>query len=248
MAVKIPTSAPSERYKFHVENLRELERAITQTSRLARLEIARVDPQQSLRSLLRMYAFLLGAWAECRLRKLLHEECGFGEAERSCVTAATTQLDQWMQTVDAAFRKHHKLPKAELTSRTLGVAHAARREALRSVLSEELRIIIEIRNRLAHGQWVYPFNSDESRVESDKYKLINQENILSLQLKYALLGHLADAVHDLVVSPATFERDFDHHFKRLDQVRVNLRVKQYSSYEASLVANRRRHRASQDKG
>lgn len=242
MAVTIPARAPSKMYKHHVANLRELERALGQTARLARREIAGGDAQQSLRSLLRLYAFLLGAWAECRLRKLVHEQYGFSDDERSLVLSAETQLEQWQKAVDIAFRKHHKITKAELNARILGVSHAARRDALQSVLSDELRIIIEIRNKLAHGQWVYPFNSDGTAVEPEKYKLINQENLLSLQFKFALLGHLADAVHDLVVSPATFQRDFDAHFRRLEQVRMNLSVKKYADYERALVASRQKSR------
>lgn len=232
----------------HVENLRELERAIVQTARLAKAEIAGRDPQRSLRTLLRLYSFLLGAWAECRLRKLLHEQYGFNEAERARILAADTQLAQWERTVDSAFRKHHGIPRAALNSRVLGVSHAARRDALHSVLSGELNIIIEIRNKLAHGQWVYPFNNAGTAVESDKYALINKENLQSLQLKYSLLGHLADAVHDLVVSPAAFARDFDDHFKQLEQVRVNLSVKSYAKYEALLVCNRQKRKASRAEG
>lgn len=247
MAVTIPVRAPSKVYLHHVENLRELERAIGQTARLAKAEIARGDPQQSLRSLLRLYSFLLGAWAECRLCKLLYEQFGFDNEEREQILDADTQLEQWQRTVDNAFRKHHKVPHAELTSRVLGVSHAARRDALHSVLSGELRIIVEIRNKLAHGQWVYPFNNAGTAVEPDKYKSINKENLQSLQFKYALLGHLSDAIHDLVVSPTTFQRDFDEHFKHLEQVRVNLRVKSYENYEKSLVASRQKYRAARKK-
>lgn len=248
MAVTVPVRAPSKVYMHHVDNLRELERAITQTARLAKAEIAHGDPQRSLRSLLRLYSFLLGAWAECRLRKLLHEQFGFNDEERAHILAAGSQLEQWQSTVDSAFRKHHKIPKAELTSRVLGVAPAARRHALHSVLANELRIIIEIRNKLAHGQWAYPFNNAGTSVESDKFELINRENLLSLQFKYAMLGHLADAIHDLVVSPAAFRRDFDQHFKHLEQVRMNLKVKSYERYEISLVASRQKRRPTHTAG
>lgn len=248
MAVTIPVRAPSKIYRYHVANLRELERAIEQTARLARAEIARGDPQQSLRSLLRLHSFLLGAWAECRLSKLLHEQFGFSNEERAYILGADTQLEQWQRTVDSAFRKHHKVPRAKLTGRVLGVSHAARREALHDVLLNELRIIIEIRNKLAHGQWVYPLNNAGNSVEPRKYELINKENLLSLQFKYALLGYLTDAVHDLVVSPTTFQRDFDEHFKHLEQVRLNLAVKDYKSYEKSLVASRRKYRATRAVG
>lgn len=143
---------PSKIYMQHVANLRELELAISHTGRLARAEIASKDPQQSLRSLLRLYSFLVGAWSETRLRKLLHEEFGFSGTERGQIEKKSSQLEQWQETVDLAFRKHHSIKKAPLDDRSLGVAHAARRTALQDVLSSELRILIEIRNKLAHGQ------------------------------------------------------------------------------------------------
>lgn len=235
---------PSKIYMQHVANLRELELAISHIGRLARAEIASKDPQQSLRSLLRLYSFLVGAWAETRLRKLLHEEYGFSEAERNPIEKESSQLRQWKETVDLAFRKHHSIKKAPLDEKSLGVDHAARRVALQDVLSNELRILIEIRNKLAHGQWVYPFNNEGTAVEPEKYKLINRENLQSLQFKYALLGHLANAVHDLVVSPKTFERDFEDHFRKLFQVRTNLVTKDYSKYEARLVSSREKSRAA----
>lgn len=229
---------PSKIYMHHVANLRELELAITHAGRLAKAEIASQDPQKSLRSLTRLYAFLIGAWAETRLKKLLHEEFGFDDAERARIEQKSSQLEQWQETVDLAFRKHHHVTKAPLDERTLGVAHAARRSALLDVLSNELRIIIEIRNKLAHGQWVYPFNNEGTSVEQEKYKLINKENLQSLQFKYSLVGHLADAIHDLVVSPQTFERDFESHFRSLFQIRTNLTTKDYAKYAASLVKKR----------
>ncbi|EPD8811962.1 hypothetical protein QJ132_13685 [Klebsiella quasipneumoniae] len=238
---------PSKIYRYHVANLQELQLALGHTGRLARIEIASKDPQKGLRSLLRLYSFLVGAWIETRLRKLLHEEFGFTEAERNQIEQKSSQLDQWKETVDLAFRKHHKITKAPLDERNLGVAHAARRAALHDVLSNELRILIEIRNKLAHGQWVYPFNSEGDAVEPDKFQLINKENLQSLQFKYSLAEHLADAVHDLVVSPATFERDFESHFKRLYQVRTNLVTKDYEKYKASLVLNREKSRATRTK-
>jgi len=232
------TKSPSKIYSQHVANLRELELAISHAGRLARSEIASKDPQQSLRSLLRLYSFLIGAWAETRLKKLLHEEVGFNDAERLLIAAKSSQLEQWQETIDLAFRKHHKITKANLDKRTLGVAHAARRTALHDVLSNELKIIVEIRNKLAHGQWVYPFNNEGTSVESEKYKLINKENLQSLQFKFALLGHLATVVHDLVVSPLTFQRDFDNHFRKLFQVRTNLKTKKYENYANGLIKSR----------
>jgi hypothetical protein len=240
---QLMTRHPTKLYSFHVANLRELELAMSNTARLARAAIASKDPQRALRSLLRLYSLLIGAWAECRLKKLLHEEFGFSDVERLEIDQEQTHLGQWQATVDSAFRKHHGLKRAKLDERTLGVAHEARRVALHNVLTSELRIVIEIRNKLAHGQWIYPFNNACTAVEPDKYKLINKENLQSLQFKYDLVRHLADAVHDLVVSPRTFERDFEMHFRKLLQVKTNLTKKSYAKYEQALIQSRQRARA-----
>lgn len=235
---------PTKIYSHHVANLRELELALGHTARLAREAIASVDPEHGLRSLLRLYSFLVGAWAECRLKKLLNEDGGFTAADLDKIQKQSSQLDQWHLAVELAFRKHHLLPKAELSPRTIGVASAARYGALCGVLDDELRIIIEIRNKLAHGQWIFPFNNTGTAVESDKYLLINKENFLSLQFKYSLIGHLADLIHDLIVSKNTFERDFESHFRKLSQVRTNLKTRDYTKYAASLVERRQRARAT----
>lgn len=236
------TRNPTRIYGYHVANLRELEAALTNVARLARASIASRDPERNLRTLVRLYAFLLGSWAETRLQKLLHEEFGFIEAERDAILSARTQLQQWQNTVDLAFRKHYGVPTAELNARTLSVSVSARRDALQATLENDLRIIIEIRNKLAHGQWIYPFNDAGTAIESTKYQLINQENLLSLEFKKAMIGHLADAVHDLAVSPRTFERDFDSHFKKLFQAQTNLAKRDYRKYEQSLINSRQRAR------
>ena len=95
-----------------------------------------------------------------------------------------------------------------------------------------MRPIIELRNKLAHGQWVYPLNSDGDDVSADLYNTLRQENLLSLQFKRKIIHHITDIIHDLVVSKATFERDFDDHFDRLLGTKRNLKTRTYNKYVA----------------
>ena len=225
---------PSQIYKYHVENLREVEIALKNVSRLARETIAHKDPENSLRSCLRMYTLLIGAWAECRLNKLLHEEFGFTSSDRQKVEFPRSKLDQWKELINVAFRKHYGIPDAPLDQHSLGCENNDRYIALSNALTNELRIVIEIRNKLAHGQWINPLNSNNTSLNIDKQRLLNEENLMSLQLKFSLVEHLADIVHDLVVSPTTFERDFNFHYDLLCQVRVNMRKKDYNKYKSGL--------------
>ncbi len=88
---------------------------------------------------------------------------------------------------------------------------------------------------MAHGQWIYPFNTDNSNIEEKKYKYLKDENILHLQLKQQLVKELSLLIHDLVVSVDTFERDFENHYKRLKQVKVNIIKNSYERYEQNLI-------------
>jgi hypothetical protein len=110
-------------------------------------------------------------------------------------------------------------------------------------LSSGIGILLSCRSDPSAGVTLYPLNNEGTKVEQDKYVLINKENIQSLQFKFSLLGHLADVVHELVVSPPTFVRDFEKHFQKLHQVQANLVTKKYATYKNSLVEKRRQARA-----
>ena len=229
-------------YAYHVKNLQEVEKGLSSISRSARSAISRNDPHDNLQSSIRLYALVLGAWAETRLNKLLYEESRLLEAQRDEILSRNSKLEQWQLLVKRAFRIHYNLPHAMLNESNLGVANAARYNALQEILDRELKVIIQIRNKLAHGQWYYPLNGNGTAVNSEYFRNINDENIMSLQYKFSLLKHLAQMIHDLVVSPPTFERDFECHFRKLEQVRQRLNVQKYSDYVARLIANRNRYK------
>jgi uncharacterized protein with von Willebrand factor type A (vWA) domain len=98
------------------------------------------------------------------------------------------------------------------------------------MLTNDLRPIVQLRNKLAHGQWVYPLNDAGKDIAQAQMDALRVENLLSLQFKKSLISALSDAIHDLVVSRPTFERDFDRHFRVIVETRRNLQTREYSSY------------------
>jgi len=104
------------------------------------------------------------------------------------------------------------------------------------MLTYDLRSIIELRNKLGHGQWVYPLNSNCDDVAQEQMDALRGENLLHLQFKQKLIISLSAAINDLVVSQPTFERDFDGHFHAIIEMRRNLKTRNYKDY----VANMRR--------
>ena len=232
----------SDLYRFHCENLRQVGTGMDRVASVSRRAIATSD-STTLKSLIRLYALLVGAWAECRLKKLLYEPSGFSDADRKQVRAVSTQYDKWCITVELAFRKHYDVKKAALNSSSLPFTAAARYAESLKLLKTELRPLIELRNSFAHGQWAYFLTNDEEDVNTDQMSAFKKENLLTLQYKRDLLIHLASLVNDLVVS-AAFDRDFDLHYKPIAYARDRLANQQYSDYEVRLKDRYARGKAS----
>lgn len=225
-------------YRFHVQNLRSLETALVQIKRTAHESISVSNPPL-LNSFTRLFALTLGAWAETRLQKVLYEQNGFSEAHRSFVTAATSQFEKWKRTIETATRHHYNIPTGPLDQVTLPHTIFSKFNSLNTILEDDLRPIIEIRNKLAHGQWMYPF-TETLDLNVDLKTAIENENVLSLQFKHRMIGHLCQAIHDLVVSKPTFERDFDSNFRKFIGTKQNLENRSYEEYCDQLIARRLR--------
>jgi len=226
-------------YKYHVDNLRSIEIAIKNTAISARKAISE-ENTQAINCFVRLYALLLGSWAEIRLKKLLFEQNGFTVKQRNLILSQPTQVEKWLKAAEVVFREKYSVPSANLTDSTLPFTAHARYSSLNNILKKDLRLVIEIRNKLAHGQWIYPLNNRGDNVDQEKYRQLNNENLPSLQYKLSLISSLADIVHDLIVSLPTFERDFDKHYRQISTTKVNLNNRKYEKYSAMLVKKRQR--------
>lgn len=100
---------------------------------------------------------------------------------------------------------------------------------LNSLLEAELRPVIELRNKFAHGQWSYILTNDEEDVNSKQMASFVGENLMSLQFKRDILKHVAALITDLVTA-RSFERDFDKHYDLIELARLNLKNRNYASY------------------
>ncbi len=231
--------SPTRLYRCHVANLCALKRALDTTALATRAALAE-ENDVSIASFTRLYAFLVGAWAEARLQKLLNENEAFDATQKRDITAQRTQTDRWMKAIEVCFRKHFGITTAELKPPALPHSAFSRHQTLIGIVEQHLRPVIEVRNKLAHGQWIYPLNTDCTAVENTKYRLINQENLLSLQFKRSLVCSLTEILHDLAVSLSTFDRDFDDHYAHIVMTLENLKNRDFSDYKSSLIEKRRR--------
>ena len=200
--------------------------------------------EKSARALLNTYILLVGSWAEVRLCKLLNEPNGFADKDRSAILAKDKQLDRWLLTLELGFRRRYGVKSAKLTKSSLSSsAHANYRE-LSALIEDDLRPIIEVRNRLAHGQWARMLNSKTTDYAPDLMALLANENALSAKFKLRMLDCMSQLVHNLVAGSAAFERDFDKHYRVLHQAKTNLDTRSYEAWKMALQAKLARGRKS----
>lgn len=231
---------PAKLYKYHTANCRRVVDALNQVEFQGRRAVARED-RKALKALLPLYGLLIGASAETRLQKILFEPGAFDDAQRTSVISESSQFDRWKCLLNVAFRAHNGLnARTALTKDTLPIDDFLLYQELGQLLDHELRIIIEIRNKLAHGQWEYPLNEACTGVLQDKKRLLNQENLLSLKFKRTIIDNLLSIMRDLAVSHGTLQRDFGVYYDRLRNARRNLAKRSYEKYKKSLIEKKKR--------
>ena len=226
-------------YHYHSVNHSAVHRGLRHLALSIRSAIARGHVSTE-HSLVKLYVLLMAAWAETRLLKLIHEKDAFTVRERALLLNESSQLPRWKATIKKAFQKHYKTTR--LNETTLGVANYARFARMQEILDNEFALIIELRNRLAHGQWVFLLNTSGDTVNECYMAAIGRENFVRLQYKKNVLFHMGAIIHNLVVSKPWFEEAFDTHYRAILDSMRNLETRSYSEYRQQLRTKLQRGR------
>jgi hypothetical protein len=228
-------------YEAVSANFREVEKTLTQLERSINSSVRSGD-SSTVAALTRAQALLVSIKAEARIIKIAFMPGGLTEAERNSVLAAETALDRWERIVDRAFRRHYKIRPSKRIEDLLDHTPLAMYTTVTSLIQNELSLIISMRNKLAHGQWVHPLNTDLTAVEPSLVAVMRDENTLSLRFRDNLLQELGNAVVDLVKSGPGFEKQFDRRFLSIRDNRRRLQDidAQYEKWVERQKANRAR--------
>ncbi len=231
-------------YKYNVDNHRRVEQSLNNIEVHLRKAISQKD-EKVQESLLPLYMLLIAVSAEARLIKIICEPKAFENDEITTIMETKSHIDRWCKVVDTAFYKSHG--KKPITDPTIPRTAFNMHKDLIDLLKNELKTVIEIRNKLAHGQWEYPFKNWQSSFDINKIdiatnikKAFEKENFLTLKFKRSLIYFSLNIVKDLVVSRRTLKRDFDEYYKRIIITRINLKKRSYDKYSSSLIRKRKR--------
>lgn len=208
-------------YEAASKNFREVEKALTQLERAINHSVRNND-RSSVQALTRAQLLLVSVKTEARFTKIIFMPDGLSTEQRELVLNQPNALSRWKEAVDLSFRRHYKVRPGQTFARVLDHDVLAKHHTLHDLIDNELRLLILLRNKLAHGQWVTPFNTDLTAVEGDSMRLLRTETTLSLKYRDNMASLLGHTVTDLVKSGPDFEGKFNGYFRKIRENRENL--------------------------
>jgi hypothetical protein len=220
-------SSREELYDIHSQNLAAVDRGLNRLRLSANRAVA--QGQRAVEAdLTKVYALLLATKLEARLRKVLYEAAALDEPTRAKVLAQRSQDAQWLRLVDEAFKRKYGVGR--LTKLTLPATAWLRREVLRDAIRTDLAPVIRLRNCLAHGQWAVTLNNAGTATSKELDRMLQDLNLVALKHRERLIDKIGETVSDLAISRRTFERDFDRHFRAVEDARARLAKDDYDEW------------------
>lgn len=231
-------STRHERFRWHSGNLREVDASMNALSGSIHKAIATKD-EQTVQSLSRHFALALGMWSEVLLLKVLHEHRAFtfDEIAQILKIGAT---DRWKELVKFCFRKHFNV--TDLNILTLRHSRFSQYKTLMETLETELLPIINLRNRLAHGQLRYTLGDNYSSIDERLMQQLYRENILTLQIKRRILFYISRIVRSLAIWHPKFDEHFDKYYNVVVCSTHKVKTNKYKDYCEELIARSARGR------
>lgn len=198
---------------FHAQtkNVRELETAWAHVNRQINALILQKNAK-SVEITTKLLALIYCALAESIFSKLIHTPNGLSLAEIDQVKFATSARgikSGWLKCGELAIQR----------------VEGAKSNHGHNVL-KKLSFLIEqfifdpslVRNKLAHGQWSVALNRDNTAVNADITKEIEEHTVVELYRRKHALERLAAIVEDIIESPnKAHHRDYWIHLSELEE-------------------------------
>ncbi len=120
---------------------------------------------------------------------------------RDRVAAQQSEVDRWLCLVDSMFiRRYLTGRKTSLTMLTMGHTAYMRYMYVRDLTNTQVRACIEMRNKLAHGQWAVALNNEGSSKNQDITSKLWTLTKKDLMLIKGVVNRYVDIMENLIAS------------------------------------------------
>jgi len=113
----------------------------------------------------------------------------------------------------------------ELNELNLGLTNFSRYTSIHNFINKNLKLFVEMRNKLAHGQWAVSFNrsgNDKNQIITTSIWKLSKKEIMLIK---SISKNLPPLTKLLITSRKTFERDVDRYMHKLLKAQIDADMK-----------------------
>jgi len=151
------------------------------------------------------YAHLYSALSEAEFLQMLLTPNKFTSAEIATIKRQQSIEKKWNALIEIAFNK------ANASWQSVPDLHS-KHDFILDLIEKYVKGPKNLRNKIAHGQWVIALNSNNTAVDSTITNDLNQLDMVKISIWFEVHHSLCDIVRDLIQSANNaFLRDFNKH-------------------------------------
>lgn len=207
-------------YDLINKNIKSIEIGINEVQRAINQSIKN-NNEMAEKLYTKILAHLIVSWAENRIYKLIYEQGHFQQTEIDIIIGIKQLMGKWESVLQLVFNRAFSPTNVEIKIKY---------DNLLNTLRNDFDAPIQLRNRLAHGQWEHAFNVKYKSENIALTNKINSLDIVTLDLLYKKIRIIASIIHDLAVSPTTYIRDFDSNYQKYEIIHYNKNKRTYQKH------------------
>ncbi|MGI2107371.1 hypothetical protein ACRN9A_19770 [Shewanella frigidimarina] len=226
--------------KAHSKNRAKIKKAITQLNRSLNQAI-KENKKELEHANVRMIIIMYAAYLESTLSYLLYSyETQIKIQSVNYILDKRSEYDRWAGFIEFTFRRNFLAGKRKaLNLVNLKHTNFQRYTYITELLDNDVRAIIEIRNKLAHGQWAIAFNSDGDEKNKDvttKLWTLSKKDVLTTK---NIVLKFTEIMEASISSAAQFTSSFDGVIGALEDNKIN-HEEQYAWLLSEIKRKKRR--------
>jgi hypothetical protein len=263
-------------YNYHHKNVKLIEHSITllqnniKESYINEYNIDRLAMEDSLKFIrkseciknrdayVKLLIGIVASWSEELLKRLLYEKDGFKNEQIKYIHLLKDARQRWLTIFKVSFCNPFYIYNvgdplfSAITDpeKEKNIKKSARLKygEVKTLIEEEIFPIIDLRNKVQHGEWLYAFEPPNSINHSSELTgLIRRENIRSIQTKIKDITTIYKMIKDVVTynnkeftldkKSTPFEHFFDINCHSIEHNKENLYYLNEKVYRQKIVDN-----------
>jgi putative ubiquitin-RnfH superfamily antitoxin RatB of RatAB toxin-antitoxin module len=188
-------------YILQSRNVRHLKKVMNNLFKDINKEFQRDDNEFQINSKTKIIALLYCALSEAQFLQIVYTPKGFTFSEIEQIKNKRSIAESWELMIDLAMNK--------VGNWNCNNDLFNRRNRIQEIIKTYIKNPQEIRNKIAHGQWIHALNSKSTKENVNTTTSINELNVVTITIWFIVHQYLAYIVRDLVQSP---KRGFHHNY------------------------------------